>query len=102
MNGDNKLIYDAVVKLQTDVTDIKTDVASVATRTDERHEANIRALESMSGDIHIMLSKVQELPCGTHTERMSGLKTNIIWLWTILSGIGLLAAGAFIKRVIAG
>jgi len=102
MNGDSKLIYDAVIKLQADVSDIKTEVASETATRGEQHSANIRSLESMSGDMHIVLSKVQELPCKGESERINGLKTNIAWLWTILSGVGLLVAGAFIKHVMAG
>ena len=99
LNGDSKIIYDAVAKVQADISKLVAGVATVTAKGDERHDANLRALENMSGDMHIVLSKVQDMPCKTHEERMKGMKVNINWLWGLLSGTLLFVIGATVKHL---
>jgi hypothetical protein len=87
MNGDSKIIYDAVAKLQGDVTTIMTDVASEIATRGEQHTANLRALETMSGDMHIVLSKVQSLGCSKHEANIKSLNGKINWVLGIFATV---------------
>lgn len=92
LNGDAKVIFGAISKLQI-------ILSALEAKSEERHEANLRTLENMSGDVHIVLSKVQELPCGKHQERMNGMGTNIKWMWGVISGVGLIVVAAFVNSL---
>jgi len=92
LNGDAKIIFEAVTKLQV-------DVAALEAKSEERHKANLRTLENMGGDVHIVLSKLNTQPCDKHLERMDGMKTNIKWLWGAISSVGLIIIAAFVNHL---
>ena len=97
LNGDSKLIIDAIVKLRDDITGMMTEVASEKATRSEQHSSNLRSLESMSGDMHIVLSKVQDLPCKGEAQRINSNEKNIRWLMGILSAVIIAVIITFIK-----
>ena len=98
MNGDSKIIYDAIAAMQKDIKSLIADVVSAKTAGDTRHEHNIRALENMSGDMTIVRTKIQELPCGKIQATIQANETNINRLWKFtVGGVLLLVVGAAVK-----
>jgi len=98
MNGDSKIIYDAVASIQKDITALSGAVATNTAKVDERHESNLRALENMSGDVTIIRSQLQNLPCGETKAKIDANEKNIGRLWKFtVGGVLLIIAGAAVK-----
>lgn len=98
LNGDSKLIYDAIANLQKDVTLISNSVSSEVATRNEQHASNLRVQETMAGDLHIVLSKVQNLPCGAINEKVTANEKSIDKLWKFtIGGILLIVVGAAVK-----
>jgi len=52
----------------------------------------------MGGDVHIILNKLQELPCKGEHERIKSNTRNIAWLRNFtIGGVLLIIAGAAVK-----
>jgi hypothetical protein len=51
----------------------------------------------MSGDMHIVLNKVQNLPCGATKAEVKANGTHIKWLWGLFSAIVVAVIIAFVK-----
>jgi hypothetical protein len=96
-NGDSKIIYDAIKEITKSTSEIRALVATNSTKIDERHDSNLRALENMSGDMHIVLNKVQNLPCGATQAEVKANGTHIKWLWGLFSAIVVAVIIAFVK-----
>jgi hypothetical protein len=105
LNGDSKLIYDAisdVKQVQSEclkcLATIQADVAAETATRVEQHASNLRSLESMSGDVHIVLNRVQSLPCGAEKKRIDANEKNIVWLRNFtIGGVLLFIVGAAVK-----
>ena len=96
-NGDSKIIYDAIKEITKSTSELRAMIATNATKIDERHSSNLRALENMSGDMHIVLNKVQDLPCGAVKAEVKANGTHIKWLWGLFSAIVVAVIIAFVK-----
>lgn len=98
MNGDSKIIFNAIVELQKTTAKISTLIADTRARVDERHESNLRALENMAGDMTICRTKLQELPCGSSSAKIDANEKSIGRLWKLtVGGVLLLVVGAAVK-----
>ena len=96
-NGDSKIIYDAIKEITKSTSELRSLVATNTAKIDERHTSNLRALENMSGDMHIVLNKVQNLPCGATLAEVKSNGTHIKWLWTLFSAIVVAVLISFVK-----
>lgn len=84
MNGDAQLLMNKIVEINT--------------RQEERHNENQKVL----GVIFKKLTKLDNLPCEVHIERMKWFNRSIIGLWSVIAAVTIGAAGVWINHMMTG
>ncbi|HHE04787.1 MAG TPA: hypothetical protein ENL19_01835 [candidate division WOR-3 bacterium] len=86
LNGDAKILFDAI-------SELKVDIATISTRQEERHTENIKKTD-------VLFKKVEGLKgqvCPAHTAVMKDINR----LYTFVWGIILVIVGSAVKAVLA-